>query len=728
MSGAKSTESNRTSYCRLCGSACGITVTINEGSPIKVIGDPEHPISQGFTCLKGRALPELHNSPSRLLTSLKRCTDGSFEPIRFADAVEDVASRLSAILDKHGPRSVALYSGTAMARSATNSAVGAAFWEAIRSPMRFNTATIDQPGKMVATSLHGRWGGGVQPLARADVWVLIGTNPVVSKWAGAGTTSPAASIRSYKRRGMKLVVIDPRRTETATLADVHLRPKPGQDAVLLAGIVRCILDGGLQDDAFCARDVAGLEDLRIAVDPFTPSVVESRAGVPAESVVEVARIIGMARTGVIGSGTGVNFSANGDLSEYLTLCIHSIRGFWRRVGEPIVNPGILLRSHTMKAQAEPQSPAWGYGEPSRVRGLSMTDLGMPTATLADEILLDGPGQVRALFCVGGNPVAAWPNQLKVIKAMEKLELLVCFDPEVTATARFADYVIAPKLTLETPALTVSNDHYMGVSANAFGFQVPFAMYAPAVAEPPIGSEVVQEFEFYYALARTMGLTLSVGGSIWPGEGDPTDDWIFEQIIAGAAVTLDELKSHEHGAVFADRVGEVEPPDEDRPDDVRLNVGHKSMMKQLRALSLPAVSVGVSSSRSEDAFPFALISRRVRNLQNSYGQGVSHGNRAPVHNPAHIHPTDAAALGVRTGDLVEIASALTSIRGIIEVADDVLAGTVSMAHCYGAGPEHDADARMMGSPTNRLVNDEVDFDPYTGIPIMSGIPVRIRKLD
>ena len=273
-------------------------MTIEDGRAVTVHGDREAPLFGGYTCPKGRALPEIHSSPERLLHSLKKRPDGSHERIASEQLVVEVAQRLSEIVDRHGPSSVAMYTGTSNIAYPTMGGMAAAMLRALGSTMFFSAATIDQPGIMIADAVHGLWLGGRNRLEEADVWLFVGTNPVVSKqFIGE---NPARQLHRAVERGMKLVVIDPRRTETARLAHVHLQPRPNEDATLVAAILHVLLRDGLVDTAFMHENVDGVEDLRRAVAPFTPEYAARRADVPLEDLLEAARVIGNARRG----GTG----------------------------------------------------------------------------------------------------------------------------------------------------------------------------------------------------------------------------------------------------------------------------------------------------------------------------------------------------------------------------------------------------------------------------------------
>ncbi len=423
-------------------------------------------------------------------------------------AIDEVASRIQSLIAGRGPRSVALYVGTYSGPHPATIPFAIGWLFAAGSRMVFTAATIDQPGKNVANALHGRWLGGSHVFDESDAWVLVGNNPLISMSGGIPPANPARRLREAKARGLALVVIDPRRTEVARFADVYLQPRPGEDPALLAALLHVVIREGLVDRDFVRDHVSGFAELEAAVAPFTPRFAAERAGVAAEEIERAAHAFGGARRGCGVAGTGPNMAPHGNLTEYLLLCLNTVCGRWRLAGERVANPGALLPKAVPAAQAQAPRRAFGFGEKLRVRGLASSAAGLPTAALADEILEPGPGQIRALICVGSNPIAAWPDQHKTRRAMETLELLVTLDMKLSATSRLAHYVIAPKLSLEVPGLSLSMEA-LEQTYVAMGYSEPYAQYSPAIAAPPPGADVIEEWEFFYGLAQRMGLPLSL---------------------------------------------------------------------------------------------------------------------------------------------------------------------------------------------------------------------------
>jgi len=723
------------SFCRLCTALCPILVTIEDRRAVEVHGDRDAPLFGGYTCPKGRALPEIHASPDRLLHSLQRRPDGSHEFIHSDQLIVEVAERLGEIVERHGPNAVAMYTGTSNIAYPTMGGMASALLRALGSSMFFSAATIDQPGVMVADAVHGVWLGGRNRFEDADAWLFVGTNPIISKqYLGE---NPAHQLHRAVERGMQLVVVDPRRSETARLARVHLQPRPGEDAALVAALLHVLLAEGFVDEAFVSDNVDGVERLRRAVGPFTPAYAAMRADVPVEDLIEAAHILGTAERGGTGGGTGVSMTG-GSLVSYLLLCVNSVRGFWAREGDRVERPNVLLPPNPARAQAFPPIPAWGFGNRLRTRGLEQSIAGLPTGALAEEILTPGPGQIRALLNVGGSPMMAWPDQHRTQEALANLDLFVTTDVWYSPTARAADYVAATRMTFETPAITQVTEgikyHHIG-----YGFSEPYAQYTPALLEPPEGSDLIEDWQLFYRVGQHLGLGMSWTNVFGSPRGhleapieqialdmhdEPTTDELFEIMCRGSNVPLQEVKRHRHGHVFErcqqQRVAPREPT-----CDARLDVGHEELLGQLEALR---ERDRVEAHRPTAHAPFLLIGRRENRVINSTGRNLPGLMRGRRYNPAFLHPDDLAALGLTPGDVVEIRSAHGVVVGIVEHDRDLRRGVVAMSHGFGSNPGEPEDPRLDGANTNRLFRTDVDDDPITGMPRMGALPVSVAAVN
>jgi anaerobic selenocysteine-containing dehydrogenase len=677
--------------------------------------------------VKGRAQHEFMRDDARLLHSLKRQPDGTFVEIAVAQAIDEVAVALQRVIDRLGPRSVAGYCGSYAFTNNAAVPVVDAFFKAIGSPMVFTPDSIDKPGKKIARALHGTWMAPRQAYDRPDVALLLGANPFQSYY-GVASGNPGRWLADQLRRGMQLIVIDPRRTDVAKRATLFIQPRPGTDVAILASFIHVILSESIYDTEFVDENATGLEALAQAVQPFTPEYVAEQADVNADDLRRAARTFATAERGYVAAGVGPNMSASGTLVEYMVLNLETLCGRWLRAGERVHRLPTLMAAPPAIAQAAPPTAGYGYGHPMRVHGLSEMAAGMPTGGLADEILEPGDGQVRALLSVGGNPVQAWPDQARAIEAMQDLELLVQFDPWMSSTAQFADYVIAPKMHLEVPAATLLTDMLL-TGGYWYGPDRPHAQYTAAVVEPPAGSEVVEEWEFFYAMAQKMRLPLSIGG--FPVGGPPTEldmthkpstDDLIDLLTTGSRVALSEIKNHPHGITVDEPAMLVAP--REAGWEGQLDLGNARMLNDLAALVEPPRDL--VSDRSAAAFPFRLVCRRMHHVFNSTWNAAA-TNRGRGYNPAFMHPRDLEELGLSSGDPVEITSKRATIRGVV-VADDTLrCGLVSMAHGFGDTPERDSEFRDIGSPTGRLLSGSDFADRYSGQPLMSNIPVDVRPL-
>jgi len=676
----------------------------------------------GYSCVKGRNFHEFHADPGRVLHPLQRDASGRLQPTTMDAALDGVAAGLSRILAAHGPRSVAVYAGTFSNFCPAGVMLRDAFMDAIGSPMRFSNATIDQPGKPIAMALHGRWGAGPQAFAESDVCLLVGANTLVSMWGGIPAFNPAKRLHEARQRGLKLVVIDPRRTETARKADLHLQCLPGHDVELLAAMLRVICAEGLADEAFVAEETEGFAALRSAVEAFTPERVAAVAGVPPDQIVAAARTFAQARSGNATAGTGPNMAARGVLMEYLLLALNTVCGRWIRAGERMPNRGVLFRQFPGVARAEKPRPAFGFGPPLRVRGIGETAAGLPTAALADEILTPGPGQVRALFVVGGNPLLSWPNQARTRRALESLELLVVIDPQVSATGRHAHYVIGPRFGFELPALSFANEG-ITVYGLSIGYQEPYAQYQPQLVEPPAGADVLEDWRVFYELGRRLELPLAWRGHPIDMSQPPTTDELLAHFVRRSRVSLEEIKRHPHGAIFPDPEPLAEPRAPDWPH--RLQLADPTMLAQLAevaaTLATRAAADVTRSTATVDSIELLLVSRREHAVYNSVGHHLPALRRRRPYNPAWVHPTEAARLGLEDGAVVTLESTAGSVRAVLHHAPDVREGVVSMAHCFEAAG---GDGR--GASTAALIDDATDCEPLSGLPRMSAVPVRLRR--
>ena len=702
-------------YCRFCHNYCAMEVDVVDGKPIAVRADTSDPVYGGYSCIKGRQLVDAYDHETRITNPLKKMPDGNWLEISMQQAMDEIAAKTKYSIDNYGPRSVASYCGTYAFQESAALVVSRAFHEGIGSDSYYTSVTIDQPGKAISMSRHGVWAGGVHSFEGADVALIVGNNAVISQFSpygGIPPFSPTKALNEAVKSGMKIIVIDPRRTEVAKKAHLHLQVRPAEDPTLLSGIIRVILEEELYDKDFCSNYVEGLDQLKASVEDYTLDYVEKRAGIPADQIVEAARIFAGGNRGIASGGTGPNMSPHGNLTEHLMHTLNTLCGRYNMEGDKVPNPGVLSPIRNRKAEVTAPWQAYGEGLPkSRIHGLTQIFGEMPTAVLNDEIIEPGEGQVKVLFSVGGNPMVAWPDQHKTKRAMDMLDLLVCIDVKMSATAKLADYILPGKICLERDDVPVLADTW---------YNAPYSHYAKAIVDP--NGDLTEEWEFYWEIANRIGSEIKVAGGPLPMDAKPSKYDVLELTTAGTKVPLSEIYEKDGGHIFEELEFVVEAGE----SDAKLNVsppGIAEEMADIRGLELTE-----SGRPAKDGdYTHLLISRRLKHVYNSSGQQFDAIKKKGTTNPAYMNPDDLEEIGIKSGDLVHITGPGGSIIGVTQATEEIGRGVCAMTHAWGDLPSNDGSVREIGSPTNRLMTNHIDYDPITGMPRQSSIPVVIKPV-
>ncbi len=699
-------------FCRICLGQCGVVVSVDDnGAPIQVRGDKANPLTAGFACGKGVDSAEMHTRPDRILRPIKRNADGSTEVMALDRALDEIAERLTRIIDQDGPDAVALYSGTASYFNTALFKVMTPFMRAIGSTRRFSPLTIDSSSMVVRAARMGVWGAGKQRFDTADVWMMFGVNPIVSPRSnGVPPFNPSRKVKDAKGRGMQLIVIDPRQSDVARHADQFLQVKPGNDAALAGAMLNVILSENLHDSDFCVDHVEGMDRLKTVIAALTPAFAAERTGISAEEIVRAARTFATAGRGCADIGTGITMQAFSNLADHLVELLNVVCGRYLRAGEEYSNPGPFGPRREVHAEVV-RPPRWWETGPrlnAAPYGMLFTDDGgeFPTTALPDEILYKGDGRIRALLSIGGNPAVAVPDQQRVVDAFRHLDLLVSVEPFPTPTARLSHYVIPPKLMYERADLPI----LFGQSTR---LPVPFAQVTAAVSRPPAGSEVVAEWRFFWELARRMGKQLDLGGWVLPTDVPPSDDDIFDFMTRDAQVPLDEVRGHPHGHVF-DLSQQVQPS---RPGNhTRFDVMPDDVAEELDRYLHSAES---------GRYTHRLTVRRLRQACNSLVSAPDKLSPKKRFNPAYLNPADMAALGLANGDRVEIEGDGRRLVGIAEADPTVRTGVVSMSHSWGGLPDEPEDP-FGAACTALLVRGDVR-ETINAMPAMTAIGVNLRPV-
>jgi anaerobic selenocysteine-containing dehydrogenase len=706
-------------FCRNCGALCSMEVTVDNGRLLSVVADGSVSPYGPYMCIKGQSSIEFHNgAEDRLLHSLKRNEQGLHIPINAETALDEIAAHLTALIAQHGPRSVALYHGTGAYRNVLGAQLEKSFLSAIGTPNLFSTMTIDQSAKWVTAGRMGVMASGKPAFADVDLAVIVGNNPVVSHQTypfGPGESgAPGRAFAAAKKRGARIIVIDPRRHETARYADLVIQPLPGHDAVVFAAIAHILLRDATYNKPFCERFVTQLDALRTAVAPFTPALAAARADVPVEQIEQAARWIGAARRPFVGSGSGPSMSAHSNLNDHMIEVVNALVGGYRRAGDLVRNPG-TLNPRTAVETVVPAGRSWERGDKCRTVDIGKLFGEFPTALLPQEITAPGPGKIRALIVFGGNPVLALGDPERAKTAFEDLELLIVLDPRMNATAQLAHYVIATSQPFERHDLTIPGDSL---------YPVAFAQYAPPLLAKPAG--VIDDWEFFWGVAARMQRPLAL--KYWSYGLDfeqiadrldldcharPDPETMLRFLCKNSRIPFDELAANPSGLRPEITAHYVQPAKQD--NGARLQLCPPDVESELARLL---------TENADTDFRYQLTCRRILEAMNSaYRDAPRTRDKYPV-NWAYMNAEDMRAEALDEGDRIHIASGTGRITAVVRADATLRRGVISMTHLFGELQPSLDPLQQAGSFTGALTSLQQHLQTINFMPRFSGIPVNV----
>lgn len=708
------------SFCRICSAHCGMVLTIDdeENRIVSIKGDKDNPTSKGYVCFKGLQAEEAHHGPQRLLRPVKRLEDGRFAEIDSEEALDEIADKLRAILGREGPEAVAAFKGTAGTLFATHM-IQLDFLQALGSNQFYSVNTIDQSAKFVSFERQGGWAAGQHDIDQSEVLLFFGCNPVIShSTMPVMGPDPSRTLKKAKERGLKLICIDPRRTETAFFADLHLQPVPGRDTAIAAAMIRTILSEGWEDGEFISQHVGAdrIADLRKAVEPFTPEYAERIAGLEAGQIRAAAKLFAHdSKSGSAFCATGPSMASFSNTTQHLVDTLNIICGRFRRADQKavvdMINPPLPIH-----AEVIPPPRMYAQHPPSRIRGTGMLGFDRLSSTLAEEILTPGKGQIRALIVSGSNPASCLPDQRKAVEALKALELLVVIDPYMSATAQIADYVLPPTMMYERPDLPIAVP----------GFNIgtlSWAQYTPPVLRKPEGSDLVEDWYPFWALGKRLGLDMKFNGVDldFTVNRPPSTDDMLEIRTTGSRITVQELKreleTYPAGRIYDHPSALVQPA---RPEATgRFDVMPNDVANELRDFLTSDVG---QAPQPGGGHSHLLISRRMNRVMNTLGNKLEGTLKRDPTNPAYLNPGEFGALGIEPGDTVTIASEHGRVEAIAQPDKALRPGVVSISHCWGGLP----DGEGAGVNTNLLIATDKHVQPINAMPRMSAVPVSITK--
>ncbi|MFC4858921.1 molybdopterin-dependent oxidoreductase [Actinophytocola glycyrrhizae] len=707
--------------CPLCEATCGLTVTIDDrdgaGRVTGVRGDDADVFSHGFVCPKGASLGALHHDPDRLRVPLVR-RDGELVEATWDEAFAEIERRLPAIMAEHGRNAVAVYAGNPAVHNTPTSLYGPAFYKALGTRNFYTAGTVDQVPKHF--SVGHMFGGGftipVPDLDRTGHLLMLGANPLVSN--GSLMTAPdmRGRLRALRERGGKLVVVDPKRSRTAEIADEHHAIRPGTDALLLFALVNELFTMSLVNTG--DLPVNGVDELRALAAPFTPETVAAHTGLAAGDIRRMAHELAAADRAVVYGRIGTTTQTFGTLTSWLIDVLNVLTGNLDREGGamfPLAAAG--------QANARP-SKRRGFRTGrwhSRVRGLPEVVGELPVATLADEILTPGEGQVRALITVCGNPCLSTPNADRLAEALGQLDFMISVDVYLNETSRHADVVLPGPTPLERPHYDLAL--YQLAVRNV-------ANWTPAA----LPTDVPQEWETLLrltAIVTGMGAAADIAAlddfvadetakryGVPPGDRRGPERLIDIMLRGGPYdLALADLEAAPHGV----DLGPLTPR---LPDVLGTPSGRVELAPAAITADVPRLAAVLGTPVNGELL---LIGRRQLSSNNSWMHNLEPLVRGKNRCTAQLNPADASRLGLVDGGMAVVRSRAGRIEIPVEVTDAIRPGVVSIPHGWG----HDVDGTRTtvarahaGVNTNVLADDRL-LDALSGTAALNGIPVAVE---
>jgi anaerobic selenocysteine-containing dehydrogenase len=734
-------DTSRTAYrtCPLCEATCGLEITLSGDEVIRIRGDRDDVFSAGFICPKGSSVKDLHADPDRLRTPLLR-RNGKLVEATWEEAFSFIHDRLPPLIAANGRDSVAMYLGNPNVHNMSGPIYNRVLLRALGTKNIYTAATVDQMPKHVSSGLLFGHPDSipVPDIDRTSYLLMLGANPKVSNGSLATAPDWPGRIAAIRDRGGKVVVVDPRRSKTADIADEHLFIRPGTDALWLAALAHFIIDEGIVDLGDLEMHVAGVDEVAVALDPLTPEAVADLSGIPAATTRRIALEFAGADSAVAYGRIGTHTTRFGTIAAWLVDVLNALTG-------NLDSPGGAM--FPMAATERPRSRRgfttgrWA----SRVGGHPEVRGELPVAALASEITTPGPGQIRALITVAGNPALSTPDGQRLNAALEALELMISVDIYLNETTRHADVVLPPPSPLERA-------HYDFAFTTLSVRNV--ANYSPAVLPRTPGSP--DEWETLLRLTAIVAgldsdadigplddnllmtlISSAVGDERSPiagrdpaevfaaTDGDAGPDRILDFLVrvgpygdsygSGDGLSLNELRSRPHGVDLG--------PLQRRIPDILTTPSGKIELAPPEIIAHLAEAV---EAVKHDVPGMLLVGRRTLRSNNSWMHNLDVLVRGKDRCTLQIHPDDADRLGIAAGEPVTVRSSTGAVTVSAAVTDRIMPGVVSLPHGWGHGVEGTGltTAASKNGANSNLLSSADELDPLSGNASLTAIPVEV----
>ncbi len=719
----------RQSFCRICESLCGLDVSVENERIVDIRPNERHAATAGFACIKGLNQHKMYDSPDRLSHPQKRVGE-RWERVSWEQAISEIGAKVRSLVDARGADAVAMYVGTAAGFGILHPLFAQGFMNGLGSDSVYASATQDCANKFaVAHEVYGF--PFTQPFPDVDrtrCLVMVGANPVVSKWSFLQVPNSGKRLREIEARGGKVWVVDPRRTETAKVAGEHVFIRPDTDVFFYLSFLHELIASGGVDRTRVAQHTSGWSELEKLVQDWSPERTAEVTHVWPETLREMVASYRLADGAALYSSTGVNMGTNGSLCFWLQEVINAVSGNLDRPGGTLVGHGIVDFAKFGK-----RSGMFMKEARSRIGGFRTVNDAFPGGLLADEILTPGDRQVRALFVTGGNPLLTMPNAGKLARALRDLELLVTLDIYKNETGSLAHYVLPCTSPFERPDLLFAFPLFMGMQSR------PYLQATETVVAPQ--GEQRDEASIYLDLCRAAGVSLfgskaaqkllewstaldrrrrsGTGGL----PGVPQELLLSLLLRVSGAGSFRRLLRAPNGQLRPEPTGRDFLGERIVTEDRKVHLAPPGLVEQARKLE-----ADFADHRAR-AGELRLITRRSHETHNSWTHNIEEhvsGTRGTNH--LYVHPDDASRLGLAEGELADVSTRTATVRVPVRLLADLMPGTVALPH--GWGHQHatglSVASRTTGVNVNLLAADGPDqIEKVSGMANLTGFPVEVR---
>ena len=716
-------SSQQTHYiaCNLCEAICGLEIKLKSGQIKSIKGDKDDPVSKGHICPKAVALQDIYNDPDRLKTPIKRTPKG-WQKISWSQAFDEVADNLKRIQQQHGNNSVAVYLGNPTVHNLDAMLFGPMFFRNLRTKSRFSATSVDQlPEQLVSLLMFGH--AQLIPLPdldRTDFHLIFGANPVVSN--GSLMTAPGVSkrLKAIRARGGRLVVVDPRRTETAAIADQHLFIRPGNDVLMLLAMLQVVFSENLQTMRSVAAFTTGIDKIETLVQGYTPEKTAGTTGVDPTALKTLVRDFCKAKSASCYGRIGVSTQRFGSLSQWLIMVFNIVTGNMDMAG------GSMFSKPAFEVLKANKSGKKGFADNfTRIRNLPNFNGEFPVAALSEEITSEGEGQIRALVTSAGNPVLSTPNGNQLDQALSTLDYMVSIDIYLNETTRHANIILPPLTTLERSHYDVA---FQALAIrNGAKFSQP--VFKP-VREQRSDAQIFMELGWRMQSGNIVDKTFGwLKKEIVPRLGS---EWIIDRKLKQGPysqshrLNIKKLKQNPHGI----DLGPMQPclPGRLFTEDKTIRLAPDELVAELKKLK-SEFDLNDSEPRVS-GFDLRLIGRRDPRTNNSWLHNSYRMIKGKKRCLALIHPQDAASRSLGDGDIAVVHSRVGSIKIPVALSDEMMPGVISIPHGWGHqmdGVELSVATQHAGVNTN-ILTDENYLDSLSGNVALNGVPISMAKDD